>query len=65
MNLVKKRLSLKVQQSLDIVRVIGNKAVHPGEIDFKDNAEIANKLFHLVNIIANEMITQPKDIDNL
>ena len=64
-NLVKKGLPIKVQQSLDIVRVIGNNAVHPGQIDLIDNIEIAAKLFVLLNIIAEVMITQPKEVDNL
>ena len=64
-NLVKKGLPLKVQQALDTVRVIGNESVHPGEINLNDDREIANKLFELVNIIANIMITQPREIENL
>ena len=32
--LVKRGLSQDVQQALDIVRVVGNKAVHPGQIAF-------------------------------
>ena len=42
---------------------MGNNAVHPGVIDVKDNQEIAIKLFNLVNLIADEMITQSKKID--
>jgi hypothetical protein len=38
-----------VQQSLDIVRVIGNDAVHPGQIDLTDDIETATKLFVLIN----------------
>lgn len=34
--LVKKGLNPKIQKSLDIVRVIGNEAVHPGQIDLRD-----------------------------
>ncbi len=64
-SLVKKGLPPTVQQALDIVRVVGNDAVHPGQIDLKDNQEIANKLFDLINIIANVMITQPKEISAL
>ena len=64
-NLVKNGLPVQVQQSLDIVRVVGNESVHPGEIDLNDNNEIAIKLFGLVNIIANIMITQPKEIETL
>jgi hypothetical protein len=40
-NLVKKGLPITVQQALDCVRVIGNNAVHPGELDLKDDRETA------------------------
>ncbi len=63
--LVKKGLNPKIQQSLDIVRVIGNEAVHPGTIDIKDNPQISVTLCHLINIIAEAMITQPKMISEL
>ena len=61
-SLVKKGLHTEIQQALDFVRVIGNNAAHPGEIDLtnKDNEEIATKLFELVNYIADVMITQPQ-----
>jgi len=64
-SLVQKGLPITIQKALDIVRVIGNDAVHPGQIDLKDNQEIANKLFELINIIAHVMITQPKEITAL
>lgn len=64
-NLVKKGLPVKVQQSLDIVRVIGNDAVHPGQIDLTDDIETATKLFKLTNFIADVMITQPREVDKL
>ena len=64
-NLVKKGLPATVQQALDIVRVIGNNAVHPGQIDLKDDQEIAMKLFELINLIAEVMITQPKQVKSL
>jgi hypothetical protein len=63
--LVKNGLPVKIQQALDIVRVIGNSAVHPGLIDIQDNQEIANKLFHLINLIAEVMISQPKEINKV
>lgn len=63
-NLVHKGLPIQVQQALDTVRVIGNECVHPGEMNFNDNKEIALKLFELVNLIARIMITQPKDVEN-
>lgn len=58
-------LSPKIQQALDLVRVVGNNAVHPGEINLDDNNEIAYKLFTILNFIANEMITKPKEIESL
>ncbi len=64
-NLVKNRLPSEIQQSLDFVRVIGNNAVHPGQIDLKDNNDIAMKLFELINLVADVMITQPKQVKKL
>ncbi len=63
--LVKNGLPVKIQQALDIVRVIGNNAVHPGLIDIQDNQEIAGKLFNLINLIVDVMISQPKEIDKI
>lgn len=63
--LVEKGLDTKVQKALDIVRVIGNEAVHPGTIDLKDDTETAQALFKLVNLIAEKMISEPKEIDAL
>ncbi len=55
----------RVQQALDIVRVVGNNAVHPGQIDLRDDRETALRLFQLVNIIADRTISQPKQVDEL
>ena len=60
--LVKKGLDFRVQKALDVVRVIGNNAVHPGQIDISDDRATAEKLFGLINIIADVMITQPAHI---
>jgi len=61
-NLVEKGLSPTTQRALDIVRVIGNEAVHPGQMDIKDDPETAHQLFGLVNLIAREMISVPAQI---
>ncbi|MFG5422772.1 DUF4145 domain-containing protein [Enterococcus faecalis] len=62
-NLVAKGLSAQVQKALDIVRVVGNNAVHPGEIDLTDNKDIAVNLLELVNFIVDNQISQPNKID--
>jgi hypothetical protein len=64
-NLVRKGLSPVVQQALDAVRVIGNEAVHPGTLDLKDDRDTATELFGLVNIIAEQMISIPKHVDEV
>jgi hypothetical protein len=64
-DLVKKGLDTRIQRALDVVRVTGNNAVHPGTMDLADDTELVNKLFKLVNLIVEEMITKPRDIDNL
>lgn len=56
--LVKKGLPVTVQKALDSVRVIGNEAVHPGQID-TDDPETVGKLFELVNVIVEYMISLP------
>ncbi|MGB2808008.1 MAG: DUF4145 domain-containing protein [Sedimentisphaerales bacterium] len=62
--LVANGLPEKIQMSLDVVRVIGNNAVHPGQID-TDAPEVAGKLFLLLNIITDYMVSMPKRIDNM
>ena len=61
--LVSKGLSPMIQKALDGVRVTGNSAVHPGTIDLRDDRDTAVKVFGLLNVIADVMITQPKMID--
>ena len=64
-SLVKKGLPDKIQQGLDVVRVIGNNAVHPGVIDVDDNHEMVLGLFKIVNLIVETMITTPKEINEM
>jgi hypothetical protein len=63
--LVAEGLDPRVQKSLDIVRVTGNNAVHPGEMDIGDDAMRALALFNLVNEIAEAMIARPRRLEEL
>jgi hypothetical protein len=58
--LVQKGLDVEVQEALDTLRVIGNNAVHPGEMDLKDDIETASALFSLLNFIVDDQIAQPR-----
>jgi hypothetical protein len=60
--LVKNGLSAQIQQSLDLVRVVGNNAVHPGQIQIEENKENIEKFFGLVNLIVDVLIVQPTKI---
>jgi hypothetical protein len=60
--LVARGLPVAVQQALDVVRVIGNEAVHPGELNLKDDRTTAASLFTLVNMIAEKMVTEPRAV---
>lgn len=64
-DLVKRGLDQRVQQALDVVRVIGNNAVHPGELDISDDRGTALGIFKLVNLIVDRMITEPREINEV
>lgn len=63
--LVERGLPIEIQQSFDVVRVVGNNAIHPGEIDLSDNKEMAVVLLELLNIIVDNRISQPKRISEM
>lgn len=63
--LVKDGLPLRVKKALDTVRVIGNHAVHPGQISVNDDRDTAIALFALVNYVIERMISEPAKIDEL
>ncbi len=64
-NLVKSGLPTRIQMGLDAIRVIGNNAIHPGEIDMSDNKDMALSLLKFLNIIVENQISQPKEIEEI
>ncbi len=63
--LVRKGLHINVQKALDAVRVIGNESVHPGEINLRDDRDTAYRMFDLVNLICEEMISRQKKVNEV
>lgn len=63
--LVKKGLPLEIQQALNVVRVVGNNAVHPGAISADDVAVVSSTLFDLVNYIVEDRIARPKKLASM
>jgi hypothetical protein len=55
-------IDTRIQQALDLVRFVGNNAVHPGQIDLKDDKPTAMKLFNLINVIVESTISAPKHV---
>lgn len=60
--LVQNGLPLRIQQALDVVRVVGNNSVHPGEMNIEDQPQTALALFSLINLIVENQITQPNNV---
>lgn len=40
--------------------MIGNEAVHPAELDLRDDVETAQGLFTVLNMMVDETITRPR-----
>jgi hypothetical protein len=58
--MVKDGLPARMQQLLDTVRVTGNEAVHPGQMNLTDDRDTAILLFQIVNVVIEKLIVEPK-----
>lgn len=61
--LVRDGLDVRVQKALDSMRVIGNNAVHPGEMAIHEVPETAAGLFTILNYIVEQQIALPARLD--
>lgn len=62
---VKKSLPEAAIRSLHTVRIVGNEGgAHEGQIDLtdKDNEDVVDRLFKLINIIVEKTTTEPNYI---
>jgi hypothetical protein len=64
-SLVKKGLEPEIQKALDIVRVTGNHAVHPGQIDLTDDVGTALALLQLINLVVERRVATQKRIEEM
>ncbi|MHA1365820.1 MAG: DUF4145 domain-containing protein [Candidatus Heimdallarchaeota archaeon] len=60
-----KGLDPDMELALHSVRLADNSAVHAGELDLADNKTIALKLFDMINIISDDLITKKEKIRKL
>lgn len=63
--LVRSGLDPQVQQAMDTVRIVGNNAVHPGQIDLDDEPEWVPVLFVLLNLIVEQVVSRPRQVADL
>lgn len=65
-SLTEKGLPNDIIKQLDILRIVGNKAVHPGYIDLDvDSIYVASQLMRMLNKLVERLITDRKQIDFL
>lgn len=55
----------ELQQAMDVLRLVGNGAVHPKEIRLDDTKGEATAYFELLNIVVERLIVRPQRLNNL
>lgn len=60
-----KGLPEPARHALDAIRVVGNNAVHPGEMNIDDTPDVVARLFAALNFVVQTTITLPKQMQAL
>lgn len=60
--LVSEGVASQVAQALDALRVVGNNAVHPLEMNLDDDVGTASALFECLNVIVEDRVARPRRI---
>lgn len=60
--LVDRGLHPDAQRAMDVLRVRGNHAAHPSDVDFEREPELLPALFVLVNTVVEQMISEPASL---
>lgn len=63
--LVARGLEPTARKAMDVLRIVGNNAVHPGEILLDDDSETVPALFALLNLVVHHVLSRPRQVDSL
>ncbi|WP_216893454.1 DUF4145 domain-containing protein [Nocardia alni] len=63
--LVQRGLEPSAAKAMDILRVVGNNAVHPGRLDVDGDAELVPALFEILNLVVHHVLTRPRQVEAL
>jgi len=55
----------QTQKALDIIRVFGNNAAHPGEIQLDEDVQLVTSMYGMMNFITDRLISQKRQIDTM
>ncbi|GAT03813.1 uncharacterized protein RMCFA_3925 [Mycolicibacterium fortuitum subsp. acetamidolyticum] len=58
-------LDESLQQAMDYLRLTGNGAVHPREVQLDDQAQSVEALFELLNLVVERLVYRPQRIAHL
>ncbi|WP_103652639.1 DUF4145 domain-containing protein [Bacillus thuringiensis] len=55
----------RTEKALDVIRVYGNSGAHSGIIDLEEKPWVPSTLLKLINLVVDDLITAPKEIDDM